>query len=83
MTFNIVMAKNSVMPLIAALSLMTLMAVIAVNDPSDKFGNNDPFGYNGCSDHNGCNDNNGSYDHNGCNSFLDKLDLSVRPGVLT
>ena len=47
---------------------------------------NGPDGYNGPNGYNGQNDCNG---HNGCdccndyNAFLDNLDLSGRPGVLT
>ena len=79
--------------LIAAMSTLCLEAfVAAMLEPncSDNCNGqrccNGPDGYNGPNGYNGQNDCNG---HNGCNccndynAFLDNLDLSGRPGVLT
>ena len=72
--------------LIAAMSTFSVEALAAAlpepncsDNCSDKRGCNGPNGYNGC---NGCNGHNGC---DGCNGygFLDILDLSERPGVLT
>ena len=67
-------------------SITVICSFIDFNDPNltescnGQNGCNGPYGNNGCND---CNGHNGCDGCNGYNGFLDNLDLSERPGVLT
>ena len=67
----------------ATISREDLVATFTLMTPNPTDSCNGQNGSNGHYCHNGCNNHNGCDGCNEYNGFLDNLDLSERPGVLT